>query len=368
VRARLYISWPRSFHGFVDPIINIHLVALENFASCFTNAIMKAIVVNKFGPPESLVIKDVEKPEPKPGFVLIRVKAFGLNRAEVYMRRGEWAESMPIIGIECVGLVEACPDNEFKIGTVVAAVMGGLGRTIDGSYAEYTSAPVSNVVSFGSADPPLPWAQLASIPESYVTAWTCLFGNLDLQKGQRLLIRGGTSALGRAAIGLATECGASVVATTRNSGRHKELFALGSQTVEMEGPDLAERLAASGDDKFDAVLELVGNSTLLSSLTLLRRHGRLCLAGFVGGLAPIEKFNPLRQMASGVHFSFFGSFVYGQPEFPLSEVPLANIVQRVADGKITAVPAQVFHFEDIVEAHRVMESNAGGGKLVVLGC
>jgi len=328
---------------------------------------MKAIVLEKFGNPDCLVIKDVHTPEPKPGFVLIRVKAFAINHAETHMRRGEWAESMPIIGIECVGIVEACPGFEFEPGTAVAALMGGLGRTINGSYAEYTNAPISNVVSFDSKEPPLPWDQLAAIPETYATVWTCLFRNLELQKGQKLLIRGATSALGKAAINLAVNYGAKVAATTRNPDRHQELLDLGVEKIEKEGPNLPQRLDLQEENKFDAILELVGNSTLLESLTLVHRNGRVCLAGFLGGLAPIADFNPLLQMASGIHFSFFGSFVFGSPGFPLSDVPLHDIVQLVAGGKIQAKPSKVFQFDQISEAHRTMDAGQANGKMVVLG-
>lgn len=329
---------------------------------------MKAIVVERYGDPDCLIIKDTDKPEAKDGFALIRVKAFGVNHAEMHMRQGKWPEAMPIIGIECVGIVEACPGGEFKPGTAVATLMGGLGRTINGSYAEYTNAFVRNVISFGSTEPPLPWDQLAAIPESYATAWTCLFRNLELQKGQKLLIRGATSALGKAAINLAVNHGARVVATTRHPDRNRDLLHLGVEKIEKEGPDFSERLNLAEEEKFNAIFELVGNSTLLESLTLLRRGGRLCLAGGLGGLAPISDFNPLLQMASGVHFSFFGSFVFGKPGFPLSDVPLHDIVQMVADGKFQAKPAKVFQFDEIQEAHRIMEESQANGKMVVLGC
>jgi len=330
---------------------------------------MKAIVLDGFGPPSSLVIRDVPKPVPQPGQVLIRIKAFGLNRAELYMRRGEWAESMPIIGIECIGIVEACPDNTFDVGTPVAAVMGGLGRTRNGSYAEYTVAPVGNSTRLANSEQelPLPWEHLAAIPESYATAWMCLFGNLQLKKGQKLLIRGATSALGRAAINLAVHCGARVTATTRNPEHHGSLIAAGVETVEKEGPDLSDRLQLTEKAKFDAVLELVGNSTLLQSLDLVRRHGHLCLAGFLGGLAPVQDFNPLLQMASGVHFSFFGSFVIGNEAFPLSEVPLGEIVQMIANKEFEAKPSRVFLFDEIQQAHQIMEDGKANGKLVALG-
>ena len=106
---------------------------------------MRAIVLEKFGGLDSLVYKDIPEPEPKAGHVVIEIKAFGINHAEMHMRRGEWAEAAPVSGIECVGLVKSCPGGEFPVGAKVAALMGGLGRTINGSYAEYTRAPASNV-------------------------------------------------------------------------------------------------------------------------------------------------------------------------------------------------------------------------------
>jgi NADPH:quinone reductase-like Zn-dependent oxidoreductase len=114
---------------------------------------------------------------------------------------------MPVSGIECVGIVAACPGGEFE-GTAVASLMGGLGRTINGSYAEYTRAVAPNVVPLGPAASELEWHQLAAFPETYATAWTCLFRNLDLKKGQKLLIRGATSAFGQAALKLPVEKGA----------------------------------------------------------------------------------------------------------------------------------------------------------------
>jgi NADPH:quinone reductase-like Zn-dependent oxidoreductase len=238
--------------------------------------------------------------------------------------------------------------------------MGGLGRSINGSYAEYTCAPATNVVSIESD---LSWEDLAAIPESYATAWTCLHRNLELASGQRLVIRGATSALGQAALNIAVEAGARVTATTRSRERIGKLEALGAERVELEGPELSQR--SSGAKRADAVLDLVGNSTILDSLAMVRRGGRVCLAGFLGGLAPIASFNPLLQMPSGVHLSFFGSFLFGTAEFPLADVPLQSIVDRVADGRYQAKPARVFRFEDIREAHRVMESNQANGKLVV---
>jgi NADPH:quinone reductase-like Zn-dependent oxidoreductase len=322
---------------------------------------MRAIVLEKFGGPDSLVYKDIPEPEPKTGHVVIQIKAFGLNHAELHMRRGEWAEAAPVSGIECVGIVKSCPGGEFPVGAKVAALMGGLGRTMNGSYAEYTSAPVSNVALI-EAD--LPWAELATIPETFATAWTCLFRNLEIQKGHLLVIRGATSSFGQAALKMAVNAGAQVIATTRSSDRFAMLEKLGAGRCEIECRDLSRHIPVA--KRIDAVLDLVGNSVMFDSLAMLRRGGRSCLAGFLGGLDPIPDFNPLLQMASGVHLTFFGSFVFGTPGFPLSDVPLQEIAADAAVGRLDVKPVRVFGFDEIREAHRVMEANEAGGKMVVV--
>jgi NADPH:quinone reductase len=293
--------------------------------------------------------------------VVIEIKAFGINHAEMHMRRGEWAEAAPVSGIECVGLVKSCPGGEFPVGAKVAALMGGLGRTINGSYAEYTRAPASNVALI-EAD--LPWAELAAIPETYATAWTCLFRNLEIQKGQLLVIRGATSSFGQAALKMAVNARVRVIATTRDRDRFSMLEKLGAERCEIERPDLSKHIAEA--KQIDRVLDLVGNSVLLDSLAMLCRGGRSCLAGFLGGLAPVPDFNPLLQMSSGVHFSFFGSFVFGTPGFPLSDVPLQQIASDAAVGRLDVKPARIFRFEEIREAHRVMEAGEARGKMVVV--
>jgi NADPH:quinone reductase-like Zn-dependent oxidoreductase len=322
----------------------------------------RAIVLEKFGGLDGLVYKDIPEPEPKAGHVVIQIKAFGINHAELHMRRGEWAEAAKVSGIECVGLVKACPGGEFPIGAKVAALMGGLGRTINGSYAEYTCARVSNVALIESD---LPWAELAAIiPETYATAWTCMFRNLEIEGGQLLVIRGATSSFGQAALKMAVNAGVRVIATTHNRDRFSMLEKLGAKRCEIERRDLSSHIAEA--KKIDAVLNLVGNSVVLDSLAMLRRGGCSCLAGWLGGLDPIPDFNPLLQMASGVYLTFFGSFVFGTPGFPLSEVPLQRIAGDAAAGRLDVKPARVFPFDQIHEAHRVMEANEAGGKLVVV--
>lgn len=322
---------------------------------------MRAIVLDGFGGLDRLVYTEIPKPLPKPGEVVIEVKGFGLNHAELHMRRGEWAEAAEVSGIECVGIVDSCPSGEFAVGAKVAALMGGLGRTVNGSYAQYTRVRAANVAPIDSG---LPWADLAALPETYAVAWTCLFRNLDLRPGQTLVLRGATSSFGQAALKMAVAAGVRVIATARSDARIPLLESLGAMRVEAERPDLAAHLAESSE--VDAVLDLVGNSTILDSLDMLRRGGTACLAGWLGGLDPIGDFNPLLRMASGVNWNFFGSFVFGNPGFPLSDVPLQDIARQVAEGVLEAKPSRVFSFDQVREAHRIMESNEAGGKMVVV--
>jgi len=323
---------------------------------------MRAIVIKQYGGPDALAIEERPDPKPQAGQVVIQVKAFGVNHAEIHMREGKWPEINEISGIECAGVVEADPSGRFAHGEKVVAFMGGMGRSIAGSYAEFTRVPIGNVISVKTE---LPWEELAAIPESYATAWVCLLGNLAIRADQTIVIRGATSALGQAAVNIAARAGAHVIATTRNAERTAMLQAIGAKEVLLETPVLSARVRERRPAGVDVVLELVGNSTVLDSLRMVRREGRLCEAGWLGGLAPIAEFNPIMHLPSGVHFSLFGSFMFGTPEFPVSEVPMQTIVDRVATGAYKAKPVRVFRFEEIANAHRLMESNEAGGKMVV---
>jgi NADPH:quinone reductase-like Zn-dependent oxidoreductase len=324
---------------------------------------MRAITIDQYGGPEVLSIRDVPDPEPVSGQVIVEVKAFGLNHAEVYFRKGVWGDVAKVSGIECVGLVKADPDGHYKPGQKVAALMGGMGRTFNGSYAQFTRVPAANVVP---VETNLPWSDFAALPESYATAWTCLHRNLAISTGQVLLVRGATSALGQAAVNIAFQAGATVIATTRNQDRFSTLEAIGAQTPILDAPDLSAKIRRLYPRGIDGVFELVGNTTLLDSLTAVRADGRVCMAGFLGGGAPISPFDPLFHMPSGVQLSFFAStFTFGNQEYPLSDIPFQQIVDRAATGVYSAKPAKVFAFEQIQDAHRFMESNQVNGKIVV---
>jgi len=324
---------------------------------------MRAIVIKQYGRPEVLAIEDRPDPEPRSGHVIVEVKAFGLNRAESYMRSGAWGDVAEITGIECVGIVRSDPDGRFEPGQKVAALMGGMGRLINGSYAELVSVPATNVVPIATH---LAWEEFAAISESYATAWSSVRGNLALLPGQTLVVRGGTSSLGQAAINIAAELGVRVIATTRNARRRPMLAALGAGEVLLEAPELSKRIRELHPRGVDAVLDVIGNSTVLDSLAMARRGGRTCVVGLLDHVAAIPDFNPLFQMPhAGVHFSGFVSWSLGTSDCPLTEIPFQGIVDRVAAGSYKAKPAHVFRFEDVCEAHRLMERNEANGKIVV---
>jgi NADPH:quinone reductase len=324
---------------------------------------MRAIVIKRYGGPEVLAIEHRPDPNPAADQVLIEVKAFGLNHAETYFRSGAWGDVAEITGIECAGLVRRDPGNQFKRGEKVVAIVGGMGRTLNGSYAELVAVPRSNVLRVRTD---LPWDALAAIPESYATAWTALVGILQMKAGQIVLIRGATSALGQAAINIAVNLEAQVIATTRKTERAPLLRDLGAQEVLIEAPELSKRIRASHVQGIDAVLDIVGNTTVLDSLATLRRGGAVCEVGFLGGGGPLT-LEPVFQIPSGRHLTTFASAnVTGGAEFPLSEIPLQEIVDRVASGNYEAKPARVFDFEEIQDAHRVMEAASQPGKMVVL--
>jgi NADPH:quinone reductase-like Zn-dependent oxidoreductase len=323
---------------------------------------MRAIVITKSGGPENMTLQNIAQPTPKTDHVIIDIKAFGLNRAELYFRAGLWGDVPKITGIECVGVVHSDPGGRLSPGQKVIAMMGGMARAMNGSYAEMIRVPYGSVVAI---ETDLPWPDLAAIPLSYATAWACLHSNLALETGQTLLIRGATSALGQAAVNIATEMGARVIATTRNPARFKDIEALRALPMG-EAPDLSQRIRKGHPGGIDAVLDIIGNSTLIDSLAAVHHTGRVCLAGFLGGAAPVAGFDPLTQMPSGVQLSFFGSaFVFGTPDYPLSRIPFQSIIDQVAAGKYRAKPARIFQLEEIPIAHELMEAGAATGKFVV---
>jgi NADPH:quinone reductase-like Zn-dependent oxidoreductase len=321
---------------------------------------MKAAVIREAGGPDVLRIEERPIPVPRNGEVLIRVKAFGLNRSELFTRQG-YSPSVKfprVLGIEAVGRVAAAPGKEFTEGETVATAMGGMGREFDGGYAEYTCVPATQVQAFKTS---LPWETLGAIPEMLQTAWGSLFKSLRLEQEDRLLVRGGTTSVGLAAAAIAKQCGVTVAATSRRPEREALLRASGVDQVFVDSGSIAEQVKEVFPRGVDKVLELVGTTTLADSLRCARQRGIVCMTGMVGNKWSFDDFSPMDVIPTAVCLTTYAG---GAEDFMLT--PLEELVEKIAAGVVPIRVGKVFRLDQIVEAHRCMEENKAGGKIVVL--
>lgn len=320
---------------------------------------MKAIVLYKSCSPEELKISEVQVPEVKPGWVLIKVKAFGLNRSELIMRAYEadspYIKLPRIPGIECAGEIEDPCDSNFVKGQRVIALMGGMGRSFDGSYAEYTLVPSKNVFKVETT---FEWEELAAIPETYFTAWESLFESLQLTSKDTLLIRGGTSALGLSAIQLAKTVSVTVIASTRDEKKREFLTRHGADNVLIDNGTITEQLFNLHPKGVNKVLELIGPSTLLESARLVRHHGIICSTGVLGEKGMLNNFDPIKDLPSGVYMTGFFS------NYPTQAI-INDIFEHLNKHKLRPIISKVFSLDEIGQAHALMENNTANGKVTV---
>lgn len=323
---------------------------------------MKAAVIYEAGGPEQFKLEQRPIPTPKDHEVLIHIRAFGMNRSELFTRQGHslGVKFPRILGIECVGEVTSSPSGEFKEGDVVATVMGGLGRDIDGSYAEYTVVPAAHVQKIEKGG--LSWEKLGALPEMLQTAWGSLFKALKLKRGETLLVRGGSTSVGLATAAIAKDSGCTVLSTTRKKQREELLKSSGAGHVVLESGSIADEVKKVVPGGVDKVLELVGTTTLVDSLRCAKPGGAVCMTGIVGNKWWFdEKFSPMDVIPSCVNLTGYDG---GVTEF--MEMPLNQLVRKVEDRTMVATIGKTFHLDDIVEAARVQEEDKAGGKIVVL--
>jgi len=320
---------------------------------------MKAVVLEKPCTANELAVCEVPVPNVKPGWVLIKIKAFGINRSEIFTRQGDSPSvKLPrIIGIECVGEIADPSDSSFQEGQRVVSLMGGLGREFDGSYAEYALIPSSQVYPINNE---MDWVKLAAIPEMFYTAYASLFDTLMLKKEDVLLIRGGTSSVGIAALQLAKSMGTTVISTSRNKSKFQLLKQHGADFVFLDDENIQKQLHSVFPQGVSKVLELVGTVTLKNSLSMLTEKGILCMTGILGGEWVLENFEPMTDIPSGTYFTQFDSGANFKVKL------LTELFEHISQFEIEVPIAKVFTLDGISQAHLLMESNSANGKIVVV--
>ncbi|WP_232458912.1 zinc-binding dehydrogenase [Burkholderia ubonensis] len=222
--------------------------------------------------------------------------------------------------------------------------------------------PRGNVVAV--SDAALSWEELAALPEAYVTVAGALDRMLAIRSGQTLLVRGGTSSVGLAAIAYAKYRGLTVVATSRAQAHLQRMRDVGADLALVDDGQIAPTVRKAFPSGVDAVLEAVGASTLRDSLRTLRPFGTASVVGMHGGAA-LEHFHPMRDLPDGVRLGFFSSGMFGTTALPASAVPLLEIARATADGRMPSLRTQTFDFDELRRAHCLMESNRALGKIVV---
>jgi NADPH:quinone reductase-like Zn-dependent oxidoreductase len=311
---------------------------------------MQAVVLTGVTPAEEVRLTEVPIPTVQPGWVLVEVKAFGLNHSEQILRMSEiqadYIQKPVIPGIECVGVVADPSDSGLKQGQTVIAMMGGMGRSFDGGYAEYALLPRHHVFS---VETDLSWEQLAAVPETYFTAWGSLFECLRLEPTDTLLVRGGTCALGYAAIQIAKALGCKVLATTHRAEKLPLLSSADEAILD------AGELALSGVTK---VLELVGPKTLADSLRCVEPGGIVCNTGILGGVFALDNFDPIKDIPNGVYLTGFFS------NTPTQKI-VDDIFRFLREKRLTPIYGEVFDFADIRAALMAQDGGKVNGKIVV---
>ncbi len=320
---------------------------------------MKAYVISKPGKPDVLKLQEIETPIAKEGWVLIKVKAFGLNRSEMFTRQGHSGDAVPfprVLGIECVGEVVDAPGSDLKPGQKVGCAMGGMGRKYNGSYAEYALIPRSQVMP---VETELDWITFGALPETYFTAYGAITEDMQVKPGDKVLVRGGTSSVGMAAISILKDIGAEIIATTRKPERIKKLHKTGADYVVIDGGRISEKVIEIVPGGVDSVLELVGSkNSLADSINCITAGGVICGTGILGN----EWDYDLPEFPNGIRYiSHTTEKVEAETYTPM----LQEIVKCVKAGRYQPNIFKIFDFSEVVEAHKMMEESRAFGKIVI---
>lgn len=326
---------------------------------------MRAVEISAYGAPDVLRLTERPLPVAGAGELLIRVSASGVNRPDVLQRTGNYpvppgASDIP--GLEVAGVIEsgdaaAMAAAGFQVGDRVCALVSG------GGYAEYCVAPVDQCLPVPEG---LDDVAAAALPETFFTVWSNVFDRARLQPGETLLIQGGSSGIGVAAIQMAKALGARVIVTAGSDEKCAACLALGADhAINYKTQDFVRAVAdLTGGLGVDVVLDMVAGSYVARELDCLAEDGRLVIIAVQGGVkAEINAGMVLRR-----RLTITGSTLRPRPvafKAAIARSLREHVWPLLADGRIKPVIYRVFNAGEAASAHALMESNQQVGKLVL---
>ena len=323
---------------------------------------MRFITAPTAGAPEVMSLTSGPLPAFGPQDVLIQVIYAGVNRPDVAQRSGNYAPppgASPTMGLEVSGEVVALGENvtRWKVGDKVCALTPG------GGYAEYCTAPAAHCLPIPNG---LSMLEAAGVPENFFTVWVNVFGTCQLKAGEKFLVHGGSSGIGLTAIQLAKAFGAEVFTTVGNEDKAAFCKQIGADHVfNYKTQDWMTEIAAITQKKgINVILDMVGGSYIEKNLRSLALEGRYCFIAFLEGGRVEVDFRPLMMKRQTIT----GSTLRARPDAQKTAIALQleeKVWPLLASGKVCPVIYKTFAFSEVVEAHRLMESSAHIGKIML---
>lgn len=326
-------------------------------------ASMRFVDLPSFGAPEVMVLSSSPLPSVRPGEILLKVEAAGVNRPDVAQRQGIYPppkDANPVLGLEVAGEVVALGEGvrDFSVGDKVCALANG------GGYAEYCAVPAGQALPFPKGYDAL---RAAALPETFFTVWANLFQMAGLTEGETVLIHGGTSGIGTTAIQLAKVFGAEVFATAGSAEKCAACEKLGARrAINYREEDFVEVIReATGKRGVDAVLDMIGAAYFEKNLAVLAKDGCLSIIAFLGGtIAEKVDLRPIMVKRLTVTGSTMRPRTSEEKRGIRDEL-MAEVWPFLDAGEVAPVIHTVLPFEQVVEAHRLMESSQHIGKIIL---
>ncbi|MBY5413212.1 zinc-binding dehydrogenase [Rhizobium leguminosarum] len=323
---------------------------------------MRFVDLPSFGGPEVMVISKRPLPVPRDGEVLVRAEAIGVNRPDIAQRQGNYPApkgASPILGLELSGEIVAVGPgvSGHAVGDKVCGLANG------GAYAEYCLLPTGQILPFPKGYEAV---KAAALPETFFTVWANLFQMAGLTEGETVLIHGGSSGIGTTAIQLARAFGAEVYATAGSKEKCEACERLGARrAINYRSEDFAEVIKAETGHGVDIILDMIGAAYFERNIASLARDGCLSIIAFLGG-AVAEKVNLSPIMVK--RLTVTGSTMRprtAEEKRAIRDDLLSEVWPLLAAGTVVPVIHKVFAFEEVVEAHRLLEEGSHVGKVML---